>query len=145
MFTVNFKKTVCLDVKFNWSVEKRSRKVLTYFKSVYTIMYEETMTEISEDNRFEWDSVKNEKNKVNHGLSFEQILPVFDDPYFLERYDSEHSSDGEDRYFGLGCMQGVIIVAASYTENKRIRIISARLASPKEEEVYNEYCKNINS
>ncbi len=69
-------------------------------------MYEETMTEISDDNRFEWDSDKNEKNKAKHGLSFEQILPVFDDPYFLERYDSAYSSEAE---------------------------------------VYNEYCKNINS
>ena len=103
------------------------------------------MTEISEDNRFEWDSDKNEKNIAKHGLSFEQILPVFDDPYFLERYDSAHSSIDEERYFGLGCVQGVVVVAASYTETKRIRIISARLASPKEEEVYNEYCKNINS
>lgn len=103
------------------------------------------MTEISADNRFEWDFDKNVKNKAKHGLSFEQILPVFDDPYFLERYNSAHSSEAEDRYFGLGCVQGVIVVATAYTENKRIRIISARLASPKEEEVYNEYCKNINS
>ncbi|MCR5080706.1 MAG: BrnT family toxin [Treponema sp.] len=85
------------------------------------------------------------KNRLKHGLSFEQILPVFDDPYFLERYDREHSTDREDRYFGLGCMQGIIVVAVSYTETKRIRIISARLESPKEEEVYNEFCKNINS
>ena len=108
-------------------------------------MYDEIMTEISADNRFEWDFDKNVKNKAKHGLSFEQILPVFDDPYFLERYDSANSSEAEDRYFGLGCVQGVIVVATAYTENKRIRIISARLASPKEEEVYNEYCKNINS
>ena len=102
------------------------------------------MTEISDDKRFEWDSEKNEKNRIKHGLSFEQILPVFDDPFFLERYDSAHSSEKEDRYFGLGCLQAVLVVATSYTENKRIRIISARLASPKEEEIYNEYCKNIN-
>ena len=102
------------------------------------------MTEISDDNRFEWDSEKNEINKAKHGLSFEQILPVFDDPFFFERYDKLHSTINEDRYFGLGCIQGVVIVATSYTENNRIRIISARLASPKEEEVYNEFCKNIN-
>ena len=103
------------------------------------------MTQISDDNRFEWDSNKNEINKVKHGLSFEQVLPVFDDPYFFERYDWEHSTVEEERYFGLGCIQGVVVVATSYTENKRIRLISARLASPKEEEVYNEFCKNINS
>lgn len=102
------------------------------------------MTEITSDNRYEWDSEKNEKNKAKHGLSFEQILPVFDDPLFLERYDKAHSSESDDRYFGLGYMQEVVVVATSYIENKRIRIISARLASPKEVEVYNEYCKNIN-
>lgn len=102
------------------------------------------MTVQSDDGRFEWDSVKNEKNIKKHGLSFEQVMPVFDDPMFLERYDKEHSTATEDRYFGLGCLQGVIIVATSYTENNRIRIISARVASPKETEVYNGYCKKIN-
>lgn len=102
------------------------------------------MTEISADNRFEWDSNKNESNIKKHGLSFEQVLPAFDDPFFLERYDKEHSTKNESRYFGLGCIRGVIIVATSYIENNRIRLISARLASPKEMEVYNEYCKNIN-
>ena len=39
--------------------------------------------------RFEWWSEKNEANILNHkdannnGISFEDILPVFDDPYFL--------------------------------------------------------------
>lgn len=103
------------------------------------------MTIISDDNRFEWDSNKNEKNKIKHGLSFEQILPIFDDPFFLERYDKEHSFEDEDRFFGLGSVHGIVVVAASYTENLRIRIISARLASPKEEEVYYEFCKKNNS
>lgn len=103
------------------------------------------MTIISNDNRYEWDSEKNKKNIKKHGLSFEQILDVFDDPFFLERYDREHSSDSEDRFFGIGCIQGLIVVATSYTEKSRIRIISARLASPKEEEVYNDFCKKINS
>ena len=103
------------------------------------------MTIISEDNRFEWDSDKNKKNKVKHGLSFEQILPIFDDPFFLEYYDKEHSFENEDRFFGLGSVQGVVVVAASYTERMRTRIISARLAMPKEEEAYNEFCKKANS
>jgi len=100
---------------------------------------------ITDDNRFEWDSDKNEINKKKHGLSFEQVIPIFDDPFFLERYDKNHSSLNEERYFGLGCIQGVVLVATSYTENSRIRLISARLASPKEEEVYNEFCKSFDS
>lgn len=103
------------------------------------------MTVISNDNRFEWESEKNEINQKKHGLAFEQICSVFDDPFFFERYDKEHSTENEDRFFGLGCVQGVVIVATAYTERKRIRIISARLASPKEEEIYNEYSKNINA
>ena len=103
------------------------------------------MTIISDDNRFEWDLDKNKKNKVKHGLSFEQILPVFDDPFFLEYYDKEHSFEDEDRFFGLGSVEGIVVVATSYIENSRIRIISARLASPKEEEAYNEFCKKAHS
>ena len=101
------------------------------------------MTQISEDGKFEWDSNKNEINIKKHGLSFEQILPIFDDPNFLERFDKEHSID-EERYFGLGMLQGILIVATSYSENSRTRIISARVASPKEKEIYNEHCKKIN-
>ena len=103
------------------------------------------MTIISDDNRFEWDSDKNMKNKVKHGLCFEQILPIFDDPLFLEYYDKEHSFEGEDRFFGLGSIQGIVVIATSYIEKNRIRIISARLASPKEEDAYNEFCKKANS
>ncbi|MCR4823011.1 MAG: BrnT family toxin [Treponema sp.] len=102
------------------------------------------MTEISADGKFEWDSEKNEINIRKHGLSFEQVIPVFEDPFFLERYDREHSKETEDRYFGLGMLQGILIVATSYTENNRIRLISARVATPKEKEVYDEYTKNLN-
>ena len=103
------------------------------------------MTVISDDKRFEWDSEKNETNKKKHGLSFEEILAVFDDPFFLERYDYLHSDENEDRMFGLGTVNGVAVVATAFTERQRIRLISARLASPMEERVYYEYCKRLNS
>lgn len=103
------------------------------------------MTVFSSDNRFEWDSDKNEINKIKHGLSFEEILPVFDDPFFFERYDYNHSDLYEDRIFGIGSVNGLAVVATAFTERQRIRIISARLASPSEERVYYEYCKRLNS
>ena len=40
-------------------------------------------TIISEDNRFEWDKDKNLANIEKHGIAFEEILEVFDDPAFL--------------------------------------------------------------
>ena len=102
------------------------------------------MTVISTDKRFEWDSDKNEINKEKHGLSFEDILVVFDDPFFLERYDYLHSDATEDRMVGIGSVIGIAIVTIAFTERQRIRLISARLASPKEEKVYYEYYRRLN-
>lgn len=94
--------------------------------------------------RFEWFSEKDELNIKKHGFSFEQILDVFDDPYFYEIFDENHSDIGQCRFFGLGCTNGVSVVATSYTENDRIHLISARLASPKEKTIYEKYCRKIN-
>lgn len=94
--------------------------------------------------RFEWFSEKDELNVKNHGFSFEQILDVFDDPYFYEIFDEKHSVVGQDRFFGLGCTNGVFVVATSYTDTGRIHLISARLASPKEKTIYDEYFRKIN-
>lgn len=94
------------------------------------------MTIISADGRFEWDSDKNEINVRKHGLHFEEILPIFEDPLFLEKYDSEHSSENEDRYFGIGTVQNVLVVVVSYVEKTRIRMISARIATSFEKVLY---------
>ncbi|QTQ11403.1 BrnT family toxin [Treponema parvum] len=94
--------------------------------------------------RFEWFSEKNELNIKNHGFSFEQILDVFSDSHFYEIYDNLHSTSDQDRYLGLGCTNGIFVIAASYTENDRIHLISARLASPKEKKIYDIYCRKIN-
>lgn len=69
---------------------------------------------------------------------------MFDDPYFYEIFDENHSDIGQYRFFGLGCTNGVSVVATSYTENDRIHLISARLASPKEKTIYEKYCRKIN-
>ena len=86
--------------------------------------------------RFEWDSEKDEINKKKHGFSFSEILDVFDDPFFLERYDTEHSSLEEERFIGLGESGGAVIVMTAYTERERIRLISARFATESERKLY---------
>ena len=101
-------------------------------------------TIISEDGRYEWDESKDMLNKRNHGLSFNEILEVFDDPAFLEGYDLEHSTQ-EDRYYGIGCLNNILRVIAFYTHRERIRIISARQADSVEQEVYDDYFKKIKS
>jgi uncharacterized DUF497 family protein len=102
-------------------------------------------TVISPDGRFEWDSKKNRLNKENHGFYFEEILCVFNDPFFLEAYDRDNSSCDEERWKGIASIDRRIFFFISYTEQEnRTRIISARLAEPPEKERYNEnYQKQI--
>ena len=102
-------------------------------------------TTVSADGRFEWDEDKSRINKELHGLFFEEILSAFDDPFLLEIYDETHSALSEARFKGLAELQDFIILYLSYTEpaSGRTRIISVRLAEPKEEREYYEWRKNF--
>ena len=102
-------------------------------------------TIISTNGQFEWDEEKSRNNKKEHGLSFDEILPAFEDPYLLEMYDEAHSSLTETRFKGLAELQGFIVLYLSYTEptSRRTRIISVRPAEPPEERVYYEWRKNF--
>jgi uncharacterized DUF497 family protein len=96
-------------------------------------------TVVSPDSRFEWDADKNILNKEFHGFYFEEILAVFNDPFFLEAYDRDNSTSDETRWKGIASFDQRIYFFLSYTErDNRIRIISARLAEPPERERYDE-------
>lgn len=84
--------------------------------------------------KFEWDYEKNLTNKRKHGISFETATKVFNDPYYIEVFDSEHSSE-EDRYIAIGLVEEVLFVV--FTERREnIRLISARLATEEERRFY---------
>ena len=102
-------------------------------------------TVISLDGSFEWEEDKNILNKKDHGFHFEEILAVFDDPFFLEAYDRENSTLDEVRWKGIASFDRRIYFFLSYTErDNRTRILSARLAEPPEKERYDEnYRKQI--
>ena len=90
--------------------------------------------------KFEWDEEKNIINKEKHKISFETAAYVFYDLYYIEMFDFEHSVD-EDRYIAIGKVGDVLFVV--FTERKEtIRLISARLATSAEKELY--YDQNIN-
>jgi uncharacterized DUF497 family protein len=96
-------------------------------------------TFVTSDGRFEWDDKKAITNKEKHGIAFEEILSIFDDPNMIEYYDDAHSTIDEDRVIGLGMLQDVLILFVCYTERfSRIRIISVRKARPSEEAKYYE-------
>jgi uncharacterized DUF497 family protein len=100
-------------------------------------------TVISQDGRFEWEEDKNILNKENHGFYFEQVLEVFDDPFILETYDSENSSQTEDRLKAIASFERRSYFFLSYTmKGERTRIITARLAEPHERRYYDEHFKN---
>ena len=49
--------------------------------------------------KFEWDEVKNERNRQKHGVWFEEAKIIFSDPYHRVFLDSTQS---EDRYIAIG-------------------------------------------
>lgn len=83
---------------------------------------------------FEWDENKARKNLRNHHVDFATAIRVFYDPDRLEFYDARHS-DEEDRYTVIGMADSILFVVYTQRVN-RVRIISARLATKWEQEVY---------
>ncbi len=65
-------------------------------------------------------------NKERHKISFETAAYIFEDPYYIEMLDFEHSVD-RDGYIATGKAKDILFVV--FTERKDlIRLISARLA-----------------
>lgn len=89
--------------------------------------------------KFEWDEEKDRINRERHGISFETASYVFQDEYYIEMYDFEHSID-EDRYIAIGMVGNLLFVV--FTERgENIRLISARLATERERRLY--YDQNL--
>lgn len=86
--------------------------------------------------QFEWDDDKATRNQALHGVSFEEAIEVFLDPYALEEFDEAHS-EFEDRFQRLGISsKRLLLVVFTERNGDSIRIISARKATSREEEVY---------
>jgi uncharacterized protein len=95
---------------------------------------------------FDWDTRKATANLTKHGVSFEEASTVFADPSALDGPDLGHSAQ-EARLLRLGrsALEHVLIVAYTLRrsgDGKKIRIISARLASRKERAAYRDRAKD---
>ncbi|HLY62122.1 MAG TPA: BrnT family toxin [Terriglobia bacterium] len=85
---------------------------------------------------FEWDENKAESNDEKHGVTFVEARTVFGDPLETTIADLHHSQD-ECRFLSVGLSANGRLLVVAYTEREgRIRIISAREASPKERRQY---------
>jgi uncharacterized protein len=89
--------------------------------------------------RFHWDPAKARSNLSKHGVSFEEAATVFGDALALTIVDPEHSTATEVRFLILGqSTSGRLLVVAHTEVVDDIRLISARLATPRERRFYEE-------
>jgi len=86
----------------------------------------------------EWDQAKAAANRLKHRVSFEEAASVFMDPQAVLYDDPDHSLD-EERFLivGYSTQERVLVVTHTY-RGERIRIISARTATPRERRSHEE-------
>jgi hypothetical protein len=91
------------------------------------------------DLQFEWNEQKARLNSKKHGIDFEEAKTVFRDPSAYI-FDDEWHSVGEEREIIIGRDRYHRLLLVCFTQrNNKIRIISARLATKKERQDYEEY------
>jgi uncharacterized protein len=85
---------------------------------------------------FEWDVQKARANLRKHGVDFAGAVAVFEDEMALTMRD-ELSSVDEQRYLTMGRdVRSRILVVAYSWRGSRIRLFSARRATPTERRHY---------
>ncbi|NOT49589.1 MAG: BrnT family toxin [Acidobacteria bacterium] len=83
--------------------------------------------------QFDWDSKKAAANLKKHRVSFEEAETVFGDPLARIFDDDFHSLDERrSAIFGHSNKNRLLIVSYAEQEGDKIRLISARQATPKE-------------
>ncbi len=88
--------------------------------------------------KIEWDPKKAKSNLRKHRVSFEEAATALGDPMAVTGVDPDHSIR-EERYVTFGVSErGRLLVVAHTDEEETIRIISARIASKGERELYEE-------
>ena len=92
---------------------------------------------------FDWDPAKAASNAAKHGVTFEEAMTVFRDPFARSILDGDHGS-GEERWVTLGetSAGNLLVVVHTWTDvdpdRSAARIISARRPSPNEARQYRE-------
>lgn len=89
--------------------------------------------------RFEWDPRKAIANRIKHGVSFEEAITVFADP-FARIFDDQDHSAFELREIIVGFSQVQRLLVVCFTERgDAVRIISARKATKLERQDHEEH------
>jgi uncharacterized protein len=92
--------------------------------------------------RFEWDRGKAEGNLEKHAVSFEEAITIFYEPLATSFPDPEHSLE-ESRFITFGySTRGRLLVVSHTDRGDAVRVISARVATPKERKRYESHSPN---
>lgn len=89
--------------------------------------------------KVEWDDAKDRANQQRHGIGFREASVLFTSGVdYLELFDDEHS-DEEDRFIAIGPIQGgLVLVIWTERDDDAVRIISARWATSREQNLYTD-------
>ena len=89
--------------------------------------------------RFDWDLWNIQKNELKHGISALEAESCFYDERLKIFEDMKHSTDKEKRSILYGkSLENRTLMIAFTIRKGHIRIITARHASKKEREIYEE-------
>lgn len=80
---------------------------------------------------FVWDASKASANLHKHGVSFEQAMEVFFDP-FVRVVDASRNDEARDAAVGFDAAGRVLFVVHLLVDQESIRIVSARRATLQE-------------
>lgn len=89
--------------------------------------------------RAEWDNRKATANLAKHGVAFEEASSVFGDPLAVIFDDEDHSQDElREIIIGHSLRQRLLLVSFTEREEGIVRIISARKATRRERNDYEQ-------
>ncbi len=89
--------------------------------------------------RFEWDSKKAAANLKKHRVSFDEATSVFNDPLAFIFDDAAHATDEQrEIIIGHSILNRLVLVYFTERAEDVVRIFSARLATKKERDDYEE-------
>lgn len=87
---------------------------------------------------FIWNAKKAKANAINHdGIHFEQAAEAFFDP-FMRLVDASRQDEARDTLIGFDTQCSLLFIVHIIIEEESIRIISARAATLKERQYYDQ-------
>jgi len=83
--------------------------------------------------KFEFDSEKSKQNKKKHGIDFNEVQALWDDPDYIE---IPAKTVDEPRFLTIGKIADIHWSAVITHRRENIRIISVRRSRPEEVDLY---------